>query len=53
MENSELDSDSEINLDSDLDSDSEVEVSNSKIPMKVSKYIDELCLSLKTSLKRI
>jgi len=28
-------------------------VSNLKIPVKVSKYIDELCLSLKTSLKRI
>ncbi|XP_071724666.1 uncharacterized protein [Rutidosis leptorrhynchoides] len=39
--------------DSGSDSDSEFEVSDYKIPVKVSKYINELCFSLKTSLKRI
>jgi len=51
MANSKSDSDSETDLD--LDSDEEVEVSNLRIPAKVSKYIDELYLNLKTSLKRI
>lgn len=51
MANSESDSDSKT--DSDSDSDKEIEVSNFKIPAKVSKYINELCLSLKVSLKRI
>jgi len=49
--NSKSDSDFEIYFDSN--SDKEVKVSNLKISVKVSKYIDEFCLSLKTSLKRI
>jgi len=51
MAKSKLDSDFEIDIELDLDS--QIKVSNQKIPTKVSKYIDELCLSLKTSLKRI
>jgi len=51
MANSESNSDFEINFDSN--SDKEVEVSNLKNHVKVSKYIDEFCLSLKTSLKMI
>jgi len=53
MARSKSGSDSEIDSDSYSDSDSEIEVSNLKISTKVSKYIDELCLSLKTSLKNI
>jgi len=44
---------SNSNFGTDSDSDSEIKVSNLNIPVKVSKYIDELYLSLKTSLKRI
>jgi len=51
MAHSDLDSESKI--DSNLDADKELEVSDLKILVKVSKHIEELCLSLKTSLKRI
>jgi len=46
-------SDSNSKIDTDSDSDSEIEVSNLKIPIKVLKYIDKLCIDLKASLKRI
>jgi len=47
------DSDSKLEIDSDSEPDKKIEISDLKIHVKVSKYIDELCLSLKSSLKRI
>jgi len=43
-----LESDSDFETDSNSDSNKEVEGSNFKVPVNVSKYIDKLCLSVKT-----
>jgi len=44
-------SDSELEFDSDIDF--EIEINHFEILIKVSKYINEFCLNLKSSLKRI
>jgi len=41
------------NSNSELESDTELEVNYPEIPLKISKYNDELCLNLKSTLKMI